>query len=130
MTETPGPGTPKPVVAVVDNDPAVCNSLKFSLEIEGFSVQAFYNGTAFAAAENLQDYACFVIDQILPDASGMQLIEGLRARQIVAPAILIVGRPRARLAAQAAAAGVPIIEKPLFGNALLAKIREACKTAN
>ncbi|HEX3505160.1 MAG TPA: response regulator [Xanthobacteraceae bacterium] len=130
MTEPPGSRTPKPVVAVVDDDPAVCNSLKFSLELEGLSVRAFYNGAEFAAAENLQDYACFVIDQILPDTSGMQLIEGLRRRHIAAPAILIVGRPHARLAAQAAAADVPIIEKPLVGNALLATIREACKIAN
>jgi two-component system, LuxR family, response regulator FixJ len=130
MTETPGTNSSKPVVAVVDDDLAVCSSLKFSLELEGFLVQAFYNGAEFTASKDLDNYACFVIDQTLPDTNGMQLIEGLRARHIAAPAILIVGHPYARLAAQAAAAGVPIIEKPLFGNALLAKIREACKIAN
>jgi FixJ family two-component response regulator len=122
--------SPRPVIAVVDDDPAVCNSLKFSLELEGFSVRAYYSGAEFAAAKNLDNCACFVVDQILPDTNGMQLIEGLRARHIAAPAILIVGHPYARLARQAAAAGVPIVEKPLFGNTLLAKIKEVCGISN
>ena len=40
----------EPVVVVVDDDPAVCGSLKFSLELEGFSVRTFPDG-----AELLQD---------------------------------------------------------------------------
>lgn len=127
MTKTTETPTPRPVVAVVDDDPAVCSSLKFSLELEGFSVRPYYSGAEFTAARNLDSCACFVIDQILPDTNGMQLIEALRARNIAAPAILIVGHPYARLVAQAAAAGVPIVEKPLFGNVLLARIKEACK---
>jgi FixJ family two-component response regulator len=129
MTETSGTKTPQPVIAVVDDDPAVCNSLKFSLELEGFSVRAFYSGTEFTAANNLEGCACFVIDQGLPDTNGMQLIEGLRARHIGAPAILVVGHPRAALAAQAAEAGIPIVEKPLLGNALLGMIRQICGLA-
>jgi FixJ family two-component response regulator len=116
----------RPVIAIVDDDPAVCNSLKFSLEMEGFSVMVFYSGAEFGAASDLGDCACLVIDQTLPDTSGMQLIESLRARHVDIPAILIVGHPHARLAAQAAVAGIPVVEKPLFGNALSAKIRELC----
>ncbi len=33
----------RPVVAVVDDDMAVCSSLKFSLELEGFAVRIFYS---------------------------------------------------------------------------------------
>jgi len=32
-----------PVVVIVDDDPAVCSSLKFSLELEGFVVRAHGN---------------------------------------------------------------------------------------
>ena len=125
MPQTPEMGRP-PVITIVDDDPAVCSSLKFSLELEGYSVRVFYTGAEFTAANDLKDCACFLIDQVLPDTSGMQLINGLRARHITAPAILVVGHPHARLAAQAAAVGVPIVEKPLLDNALLAIIRQAC----
>ena len=120
----------RPIIAVVDDDPAVCSSLKFSLELEGFEVRTFYNGAEFTGAKNLESCACFVIDQGLPDTNGMQLFEGLRARHIAAPAILIVGHPHARLSQQATAARVPILEKPLFGNTLSAKIKEVCNICN
>lgn len=125
-TERSAIATPRPVVVVVDDDPAVCSSLKFSLELEGFSVLVYYNGVELNAANNLEGCACFVIDQGLPDTNGMQLIESLRARHITAPAILIVGHPYARLAAQAATADIPIVEKPLLGNTLLEMIRQIC----
>ncbi len=116
-----------PVVAIVDDDAAVCSSLKFSLELEGFSVRAFYSGSELIAARNLEACDCFVVDQGLPDTSGIKLIESLRTRDIAAPAILIVGHPRAALAAQAAKCGIPVVEKPLLGNTLLTMIRTACK---
>ncbi len=118
---------PKPTVAVVDDDPAVCSSLKFSLELEGFSVRAYGSGSELLQAGNLEACDCFVVDQKMPNVTGLQLIESLRTRQISAPAILIVGRPNAALATQAAKDGIPIVEKPLLGNMLLMKIREACK---
>jgi two-component system, LuxR family, response regulator FixJ len=117
----------KPVVAVVDDDPAVCSSLKFSLELEGFSVRAYRSGSELLQAGNLEACDCFVVDQKMPDLMGMQLIENLRTRRVSAPAILVVGRPTAALALQAAKDGIPIVEKPLLGNVLLTKIREACK---
>ena len=121
---------PAPVVAIVDDDPAVCNSLKFSLELEGFSVRAYYSGAELIAANNLEGCACFVVDQLLPDTNGIELIASLRARKLAAPAILIVGHPRAHLAAQAAKHGIPLVEKPLLGNTLLSMIRAACKSGN
>lgn len=126
MSKTTETSVPKPVVAVVDDDPAVCGSLKFSLELEGFSVRAYRSGSELLQATNLEACDCFVVDQKMPDLTGLQLIETLRRRKISAPAILVVGRPTAAVAVQAAKDGIPIVEKPLLGNVLLAKIREAC----
>ena len=117
----------RPVVVVVDDDIAVCNSLKFSLQLEGFVVRAYRSSAELLDANDLDACDCFVIDQKMPDLTGMQLIEQLRRRQISAPAILIVGRPTVTLAAQAAKNGIPLVEKPLLGNMLLTKIREACE---
>ena len=101
-----------PVVAVVDGDPAVCGSLKFSLELEGFMVHAYAGGAELLNAGDLDAYSCLVVDQRMPEMSGMQLITRLRDRQVLTPAILIVSHPNAALSARAAKAHVPIREAP------------------
>lgn len=122
--------TPVPaVVVVVDDDPAVCNSLKFSLELEGFTVRTYNNGIDLLRAGDLGDCDCFVIDQRMPVMSGMELIGKLRERRISTPAILIVSQNNAALSARAAQAKVPIVEKPFLGNTLVDHIREACGQA-
>jgi two-component system, LuxR family, response regulator FixJ len=117
---------PLPVIAVVDDDRAVCNSLKFSLELEGFAVRAYHSGVEFLGSDNFRDCSCFIIDQRMPGMSGMELIAELRARKVSTPAILIISQPNKVLSARAAEARVPIIEKPLLSNALVDKIREVC----
>ena len=115
-----------PVVVVVDDDPAVCSSLKFALELEGFSVRTYGGGAALLSAADLDTCACFVIDQKMPGLSGLDTIAALRGRRVSAPAILVISDPSAGLSARAAAAKVVIVEKPFLGNALLDRIREAC----
>jgi two-component system, LuxR family, response regulator FixJ len=115
-----------PVIAVVDDDLAVCNSLKFSLELEGFTVRVYRSGTEFLAADDSRECNCFIIDQRMPGMSGMEVIAELRERKVSIPAILIISQPNKVLSARAAEARVPIIEKPLLNNALVEKIREVC----
>ena len=115
-----------PIVAIVDDDPAVCGSLKFSLELEGFVVRAYGNAAEFLDANDFQACDCLVIDQRMPGMSGMELITRLRTLEVQTPAILLVSQPNPTVAARAAKAAVPIVEKPLFDNTLLERIREAC----
>jgi FixJ family two-component response regulator len=114
-------------VIVVDDDPAVRNSLKFSLELEGFSVEAFASGRELLESGNLPAGSCLVVDQRLPGMSGLDLIARLRARSIAMPAILITTHPSTALAERAVRANIPIVEKPLLGNALIDRIREICR---
>jgi FixJ family two-component response regulator len=117
-----------PLIVVIDDDPAVCNSLKFSLELEGFTVRVYGSGAEFLATKSFSDCKCFVIDQRMPGMSGMELIADLRRRNVSTPAILIISQPNRVLSARAAEADVPIVEKPLLNNALVDKIREVCAT--
>jgi two-component system, LuxR family, response regulator FixJ len=130
MTEGPQgtvKGTAKrPIVAVVDDDPAVCGSLKFALELEGFAVRTYHSGAELLHADDLKDCNCFVIDQRMPGMTGMELVDTLRGQQVSTPAILIISHPSAALNARAEKAAIPIVEKPLLGNALVERIREAC----
>jgi two-component system, LuxR family, response regulator FixJ len=116
-----------PLVVVVDDDAAVCNSLKFSLELEGFRVRTYGGGGALLRDGELDGCDCFVIDQKMPGLSGLEVIAKLRERRLLAPAILIISQPSVALSVRAAKANVPIVEKPFLGNTLLESIREACR---
>lgn len=114
-----------PAVFIVDDDPAVLNSLKFSLEIEGFSVRSYPTGANLLAAGEWPGCGCLVIDYNLPEMDGLELLSQLRIRGVAAPAILITSDPGLLLRRRAAAVGMPIVEKPLLGNALTEAIRKA-----
>jgi two-component system, LuxR family, response regulator FixJ len=126
MTQGSQATAKRPMIAVVDDDPAVCSSLKFALELEGFAVRTYHNGAELMRTDDPEGFNCFVIDQRMPGMSGMELVEALRARQVLTPVILIVSHSNAALTARAQKAAVPIVEKPLLGNALVERIREAC----
>ena len=110
------------VVIVIDDDPAVRHSLKFSLEIEGFTVRSYATGPELLSDGDLALCSCLIVDQNMPGMSGLDLIALLRARHVSAPAILITTHPSLWLRERAQKAGIPIVEKPLLGNALVDKI--------
>ena len=114
-----------PLVVVVDDDAAVRGSLKFALEIEGFCVRTYPKGDDLLGDVRRADCACFIIDQKLPGMNGLDVVAELRKGHIAAPVILITSHPTSVLQQRAAQAGVPIVEKPLLGNALIDRVRDA-----
>ena len=113
------------LILIVDDDEAVRDSLRFSLAIEGFAVRAFANGRQLLAEMAVLDGDCLVVDQHMPDMTGLDLISALRARNVTAPAILITSRPDPGLRDRAAAAGVLIVEKPLLDFTLVDSVRRS-----
>jgi FixJ family two-component response regulator len=107
----------KSVILVIDDDPAVRNSLKFALEIEGFCVRA-YRSAAELLQEELPPTGCLVVDYNLPGMNGLDLLALLHERNIRLPAILITTHPTAMIRSRAASAGVYLIEKPLLTDTL------------
>lgn len=114
-----------PVVCVVDDDDAVRRALEFALDLEGFAVETYESGEALLLRTQPAPPACLVIDERLPGVSGFETLRQLRARHLSVPAILITSHPKPAFREAAAAAGVPILEKPLLGDALAAAIRDA-----
>ena len=113
------------VMLVVDDDSAVRNSLKFILEVEGFQVRIFSSAEELLNEDSLPDASCLVVDYYMPGMNGLELVAQLRGRDVLIPAILITPAPSENLRNRAAAAGVPIVEKPLLGSRLLDSIRMA-----
>jgi FixJ family two-component response regulator len=114
---------------IVEDDGDVLNALQFALEMEGYDVQAFSTASALAHAARDASAACLVVDQSLPDETGLELIVRLRRRDVLTPAVLITTDLPPVLQAQAAALAVPVVEKPLLSNALFATIRSLIDAA-
>ena len=118
------------IVVVVDDDPAVCSSLEFSLGVEGFEVQTYANGAELLKEEQMPTHGCVIIDYFLPGMNGLELAIALRERKISLPIILITTHPNRALRQSAAAEGIEIIEKPLLGNSLSESVRAAVRWAS
>jgi FixJ family two-component response regulator len=114
-----------PMIVIVDDDPAILNSLRFALEIEGMAVRTYQSGESLLGAEALPATDCLVIDHRLPGMDGLALLDQLRARGAKPPAILITSHPSEAVQRLALAAGMTIVEKPLLGDTLINAIRNA-----
>ncbi len=112
-------------IAIIDDDLAVRNSLKFTLEIEGFAVRVYATGQELLNDSEAAQYGCLVVDQNMPGLNGLDLIAQLRDRKIFVPAILITSHPSRALRERAASANIPIVEKPLLTGALMDGIHHA-----
>ena len=112
-------------ILIIGDDPAVRNSLKFALEVEGFAVRVYPTGGELLSEAHLPDNGCLVVDYKLPEMNGLDLLSELRRRNIGLPAILVTTHPNSAVRNRAALAGVPLIEKPLLNDTLFQGIRTA-----
>lgn len=100
------------VVAVVDDDPAVLDSLKFLLEVMGYRVATYASAAAYLG-NDLDDPACLIVDQHMPQMTGLELVQKLRNDGVNLPVLLITGSPSPAIVARAAQLGiVDVLEKP------------------
>jgi len=115
------------IVAVVDDDDAVRDSLRFLLETAGFSVATFGSAAQFLDEAKLGELACLVVDQHMPGQTGLQLVTSLRRGGSRLPVALITGSPSPDLVRMADELGVArVMEKPLDDDALLHFIEAPC----
>jgi len=99
-------------VAVVDDDPAVLDSLKFLLEVAGHKVATYASAAAFLA-ERAAKHPCLILDHHMPGMTGLELAARLHADGSAIPVLLITGSPSPAIAARAAQLGIEkVLEKP------------------
>jgi two-component system response regulator FixJ len=116
------------LIAVVDDDDAVRDSLQFLLEIAGYPVATYSSAAQFLREAATDDLACLLIDQHMPDQTGLQLIARLRADGVRLPVALITGSSSADLIRLARGLDVALVmEKPLDDDLLLDFIERALR---
>ena len=79
----------EPSVFIVDDDPAVLDSLVVLLRLQGFRTRAFPSAEAFLEAYAPEWNGCVVLDLRMPGKSGLELQHEMAQRNIVLPVIMI-----------------------------------------
>ena len=114
------------VVHVVDDEEAVRKSLAFLLTMAGFTVRVHASASSFLELTLGLGNACLVTDMRMPDMSGVELLERLKARGDAVPAIVITGQGDVPTAVAAMKTGaVDFIEKPFEDQILIDAIKRA-----
>ena len=112
----------KPLVYVVDDDDAVRDSLDTYLTLKGMRV------TVFSSAQEVLNHHdmmpnLLILDVNMPNIDGFVLLEMLRERGHVEPAVLITGLGDPETRARAESAGVAaFFDKPIDPPVLLSTL--------
>jgi RNA polymerase sigma factor (sigma-70 family) len=116
----------EPIVFVVDDDPAMRDSLRWLLESVGLQVQTYATAAEFLAGRDPSTPGCLVLDVRMPGMSGLDLQEELRRRHTDLPTIVVTGHAEVPMAVRAVKAGaIDFIEKPFSDQLLLDRVRQA-----
>ncbi len=78
-------------ILVVDDEPAIVDSVSYALRREGFDVDAVGDGEAALGAARSDDYDMIVLDSMLPKLSGTEVCRQLRAESAV-PIVMLTAR--------------------------------------
>ncbi len=112
------------LVAIVDDDESVRESLPDLLRSYGLEADAFASAEAFLASGGLERTGCLVLDVAMPGMSGPELqLELLRAGRDI-PIVFITAQPDERVRGAVLKAGaLDYLIKPFTEDAILGAVR-------
>lgn len=79
-------------ILVVEDDPILSNGLRVGLSLTGAAVDAVYSCDDGDSAIATSKYSAIVLDIMLPDGSGLDLLRTLRLRGDATPVLLLTAR--------------------------------------
>src|SRR3954447_19775656 len=113
-------------VFLVDDDPAVRDSLSLFLSLKGFRIQPFASAEDFLAIYNVQYPGCLVLDVHLSGMDGLSLQACLGEKDISLPVIVMTAYGDVATARSALKGGaVDFLEKPVDVELLYKAVNDA-----
>lgn len=115
----------RPVVAVVDDDPRLLESLENLLESSGYATRIFSSAGSLLAS-GLSGVDLLITDIGMPGTDGFELRDAVKKARPELPVFLITGRHE--IADQDRAQGISgFFRKPFDARALLSAVGEALR---
>ncbi|HKV08891.1 MAG TPA: response regulator [Thermoanaerobaculia bacterium] len=120
---------PRSLVAVVDDDESVRESLPDLLRALGFSAAAFSSAEEFLASDLVSQIDCLVLDVAMPGMSGPALQQELTLRRQEIPIVFITAHGNENVRSRLLEGGaVECLFKPFSEASLLAAVQTALRT--
>jgi DNA-binding response OmpR family regulator len=116
--------TPRPVILVVDDDPAVRELLKLQLVGEGYEVRLADD--AIVAGRSLMQTPppdLLLVDIALPYLDGVDFVAALKADTTLPTVATVFMTGHAEVVSRARALGLPCLRKPFGAEQLLEVVR-------
>lgn len=118
------------LVAIVDDDESIRESLPDMLEELGFAAQAFPSAEEFLASECVDLTRCLILDVAMPGMSGPELQQELKRRRKTIPIVFIPAQADDALRRGLIEDGaVDCLPKPFSEAALLAAVNAALRSS-
>ncbi|MCW5966409.1 MAG: sigma-54-dependent Fis family transcriptional regulator [Bryobacterales bacterium] len=116
--------TPKNArILVIDDEPDVREMLEFLLEEEGFAVDTAPDATAGLAKLAARDYDLLLLDLMLPDMSGMDVLKRIRKEDRELPVCMVTAHGSTSVAVEALKGGAnDYFSKPFDNQKLILEI--------
>jgi FixJ family two-component response regulator len=117
-------GIAKPIVALVDDDPRIRESLESLIESAGFTASVFSHAEDFLRGSHLAGTSCLIADVRMPEMDGLELQRRVRLIRPKLPIIFITGHHDEDVEERAVAEGAAFfLRKPFDAGELLRATR-------
>jgi FixJ family two-component response regulator len=117
---------PRGEIFVVDDDPAVRDTLSMVLSGGGYEVICFADGAALLSVARSRTPSAILLDVHIPGKSGLDILKELHGEDYPAPIFMISGQGDIAMAVSSIKSGaLDFIEKPFRGSEIVARLDEA-----
>ena len=113
-------------ILIADDDHAWRETLQAVLESMGYRIHTAANGREAVQVAGRVRVDCLLVDMHMPEMTGLEAVQTLRASRIVVPSILITAEPSEQVIRWAVTLEVfRVLEKPVAGGAVRTAVRQA-----
>lgn len=115
-------------VLLVEDEHKIANSIKQGLELENFVVDLAHTGTLGLDLALSEKYDIIILDRLLPEIEGVEIIRTIRSKNIHTPIILLTAKGQIEDKVEGLNAGADdYIVKPFSFSELLARIKAVAR---